>query len=90
MEKLKGEIGLFITAILWGLGFIATALAIVDYGIIEFLVLRFTVASLTLSVIFFKAFKRIDKKNLIYGFILGSFIFFAFYLQTLGLTFTTA
>ncbi len=89
MENFKGEIGLFITAILWGLGFIATAVAIQDYNIIEFLVLRFSVASLVLTLIFFKSLKKIDRKNLIYGFVLGSLIFFAFYFQTLGLTFTT-
>ncbi len=89
MENFKGEIGLFITAILWGLGFIATSVAIQDYNIIQFLVLRFSVASIVLTVIFFKTLKQLDKKNLIYGFVLGSFIFFAFYFQTLGLTYTT-
>ncbi len=89
MNNFRGEFGLFITAILWGLGFVATALGIEAFSVIEVLALRFWVASIVLTLLFFKHLKKIDKKNLIYGFVLGSFLFFAFYFQTLGLTYTT-
>lgn len=88
--KGKGELILLVVAVLWGLGFVATAMGIESFSVFEILTLRFWIASILLSVIFFKHLKKIDKTNLKYGFIVGTFIFLGFTFQTWGVSLTTA
>lgn len=89
MRKYVGEIGLIITAIIWGSGFVASAIAIEFYTPYQTMFVRFFVGALILSLVFFKKLKRIDKKVFIHGIILGSLLYLAFVLQTVGLQFTT-
>ncbi|EPZ62312.1 eamA-like transporter family protein [[Clostridium] sordellii ATCC 9714] len=51
---------------------------------------RFFIGALLISVIFFKQIKKIDKKDIIPGVLLGGFLFVAFSFQTFGLQFTTS
>ena len=91
MRKYKGEIGLFIVAIIWGSGFVGTRLAL-DGGLtaLQVVTLRFLVASLLISIVFFKNIKQnINKEAIKAGIILGFFLFTSFLLQTKGLVYTT-
>ena len=91
MKKYLPEIGLIITAVIWGTGFIGTQLAL-DGGFtpIQILTIRFFIAALLLNIIFFKKVKMyIDKKSIKAGIVLGIFLFIAFELQTIGLVYTT-
>ncbi|MDU2198168.1 MAG: DMT family transporter, partial [Peptostreptococcaceae bacterium] len=91
MKKYLPEIGLVITAIIWGTGFIGTQLAL-DGGFtpIQILTIRFFIAALLLNIIFFKQVKKyIDNKSIKAGITLGIFLFIAFELQTVGLVYTT-
>ncbi len=90
MSKYKNEFLLILVAMFWGLGFPATSIGLESFGVIEFLAIRFWVAGICLSLLFFKSFKKIDKANLKYGAVLGVLLFSAYYVQTLGLTYTTA
>ncbi len=84
------EIALFVTAFLWGLGFVFMDIAVDELSTFTILSIRFLVSSLLLFMITFKKWKYFSKKDVISGIILGIFLFIAFAFQTYGLLFTTA
>ncbi len=91
MKRYIGEIGLCITSIIWGSGFIGTKLAL-DGGLspIQTLALRFFISSVILGIIFYKQIKEnISKESIKAGILLGLFLFLAFATQTIGLVYTT-
>jgi len=89
MRKYYGEIGLIITAVVWGSGFVATAISLENYTAYQSMAIRFLVASIFLLVIYYKKLKYINKKVLFNGIILGTILYTAFALQTVGLIYTT-
>lgn len=84
-----GEIGLIITAIIWGSGFVASAVSLDYYTPYQILAGRFFVGILILSIVFNKKLKNINKRTLLKGVVLGSILYIGFALQTVGLQFTT-
>jgi drug/metabolite transporter (DMT)-like permease len=90
MKSRIADLTLVLTAIIWGSGFIASQWAI-DSNMSTSLILlfRFAIASMVLFILFFKKIKTTTKTELKYGLIAGSFLFLAFYSQTIGLKFTT-
>ena len=89
MRKYIGEIGLIITAIIWGSGFVGSAVALEYYTPYQILAGRFLIGVLILGIVFNKRLKTIKKSTLIKGSILGIFLYIAFVLQTVGLQYTT-
>ncbi len=89
MRKYIGEIGLIITAIIWGSGFVASAMSLEHYTPYQILAGRFLIGALILCVLFYKKLKDIKKSTLVKGTILGLFLYLAFVLQTVGLQYTT-
>lgn len=89
MRKYIGEIMLCITAIIWGSGFVVSAIALEHYTPYQILAGRFLVGFLILSLIFYKKLKGVNKGIIIKGFVLGFFLYLAFALQTVGLQYTT-
>ncbi len=89
MRKYIGEIGLIITAIIWGSGFVASAVSLEYYTPYQILAGRFIIGVLILAIVFHKRLKMIKKSTLIKGSILGIFLYIAFALQTVGLQYTT-
>ncbi|QCJ41009.1 DMT family transporter [Bacillus sp. S3] len=89
MRKYFGELALTITAIIWGSGFVASAIALEHFTPYQILAGRFLVGAVILGVIFHRKIKMINKSTIIKGAILGVFLYFAFALQTVGLQFTT-
>ncbi|GMQ65382.1 DMT family transporter [Vallitalea maricola] len=81
---------LFIVAIIWGSGFIASKIAL-NMGATPILILtlRFLTAAIMLSIIFFKHLKTISKSDIMSGFIVGLFLFLGFIFQTFGILYTT-
>ena len=91
MKKYIGEIGLFIVAIIWGGGFVATQAAL-DGGLTtsQIMTLRFFISAMLMTVIFFKQIKNnLSMGTIKVGVILGICLFLGFFLQTLGLNYTT-
>lgn len=91
MKKYIGEIGLFIVAIIWGGGFVATQAAL-DGGLTtsQIMTLRFFISAVLMTVIFFKQIKNnLSMGTIKVGVILGVCLFLGFFLQTLGLNYTT-
>ncbi len=89
MRKYLGEIGLILTALIWGMGFVASDISLNYYTPIEALALRFSIAAICMSLIFFKKLKNINKTTLVHGILIGFFLYSAFLLQTIGLFYTT-
>lgn len=84
-----GEIALSITAIIWGSGFVVSAIALEHFTPYQILAIRFIIGAIILSVIFHKRLKNIKKATIIQGVIIGIFLYLAFALQTVGLQYTT-
>lgn len=85
-----GRLGLILVAIIWGSGFVASALALEKFSTNQILAMRFSIAFLTSVVIYYKDLKYITKENIKEGGIIGIFLFLAFMFQTIGLKYTTA
>jgi len=89
MRKHVGEIALTIVAIIWGSGFVASAVSLEHFTPYQILAIRFLVGVLLLILVFFKKLKMIKKSTIIKGSIIGFFLYLAFALQTVGLQYTT-
>lgn len=89
MKKYIGEIALIVTAIIWGSGFVASSVALDHYTPYQILAGRFLIGVILLSIVFHKKLRMIGKHTLLKGIILGSILYIAFVLQTVGLQFTT-
>ena len=73
MKKYMGEIGLLLTAIIWGSGFVGSAVALDSYTPYQILAGRFLIGALLLCAVFYKKLKCISKSTLIKGAVLGVF-----------------
>ncbi len=82
---------LFFVAIIWGSGFIAAKFALDASVTPELLmVVRFSVATLLIGALFFKQLrKNMRKEYIARGVILGVMLFLGFYIQNVGLLYTT-
>ncbi|MBT2656115.1 DMT family transporter [Bacillus sp. ISL-18] len=89
MRKHVGEIALTIVAVIWGSGFVASAVSLEYFTPYQILAIRFLVGVLLLSLVFFKKLKMIKKSTIIKGSVIGFFLYLAFALQTVGLQYTT-
>lgn len=89
MKKHLGSIGLLLTAIIWGSGFVANNMALMTMTPLQILCLRFFIGAVLMGAIAFKRFKNIRKQEIIAGIILGILLFTAFVAQTFGLKYTT-
>ena len=89
MDKTKGELGLILVSVIWGSGFIASAIGLDYLTAYETLAGRFLVAALILTVINSKNIMKLKPKTIKNGIILGIFLYGAFVLQTVGLQYTT-
>lgn len=88
-QKYKGQLGLAVVAMIWGSGFVASAIAISYYSPFQTLALRFLLAALLMSLFFSKEFRKMKRKTWIKGSFLGVILYLAFLFQTVGLAYTT-
>ncbi|EKN65611.1 hypothetical protein BABA_19301 [Neobacillus bataviensis LMG 21833] len=89
MKKYIGEIGLTIVAVIWGSGFVASAVSLDHFTPYQILAIRFLIGVILLGLVFFKKLKNIKKSTIMKGSIIGIFLYLAFALQTVGLVYTT-
>ncbi|EMR07150.1 putative DMT superfamily transporter inner membrane protein [Bhargavaea cecembensis DSE10] len=89
MKRYIGDILLLITAIVWGSGFVMTAIALEHLTAYEVMAGRFLLGTLIITVLFYKKLRLISKSVLWKGAVLGTILFVAFALQTVGLEYTT-
>ncbi len=89
-KNLGADLSLLFVALIWGSGFIATKYGLDMISPLYLNAFRFTIAFILMMVIFYKKLKKINKKNIIGGMVIGVFLYTAFAFQTVGLQFTTA
>ncbi|NBI05896.1 DMT family transporter [Senegalia massiliensis] len=89
-KSLYADMALVLVAIIWGSGFVVTKNGLEDMTPLFMNAMRFIIASILMSIVFFKKLKTVNKSDIIAGAIIGSFLFSAFAAQTVGLQFTTA
>lgn len=86
---IASKIALFGASIIWGSSFLVVKNSMDSMQPHTLLALRFTIGSLLLSAIFYKRFRLINKDYFIKGGIIGTLLFIAYSLQTIGITDTT-
>lgn len=93
-KNLRGELLLFITAIIWGISFVAQKLGMNNLGPFSFSAARLTLGATALIPVYFLLRKVAPSSNekgvLKLGILLGVMIFFGISLQQYGLQYTTA
>lgn len=89
MKQYIGDGLLLITAIVWGSGFVVTAIALEYLTAYQVMAGRFIIAAIILSLLFRKRFKTFTRSVLWKGAILGTILYIGFALQTVGLEYTT-
>ena len=80
---------LLLTAILWGGGFVGVKDALATIEPLHLTAIRFSLAGIILSIIFFKRLKKVKRKELYAGLIVGLLLFAGFATQTIGMKYTT-
>lgn len=93
MEKDKkvwiSEMAMLIVAMIWGGTFVAAKHAQDTIPNLWILAIRFILASGLMALIFFKEWKKLDRKTVKYGSIIGLLLFAGIAIQMLGLRYTT-
>lgn len=89
MKRYIGDGMLLITALVWGSGFVVTAIALDYLTAYQVMAGRFVLATLILVALFGKKLKTMRSSVIWKGSILGVILFVAFALQTIGLEYTT-
>lgn len=89
-RQLKADIALFLVTVGWGASFILTKSSLAVIPTFNFLSIRFFLAFILSSAFFIKEMRKIDRKTLKYGIILGVVLYSSFALQTMGLSYTSA
>ena len=88
--KLFAGFGLLVTAFVWGFAFVVVKNSLNYVPPIYMLAFRFTIAGIILSLVFIGRVRKINKKILLHGAIVGFFLFAAYLVQTIGCDYTTA
>lgn len=88
LYELRADLLLLSVAIAWGVTFLMVQDAINTTPVYAFLFFRFAIASVLMFFIAYRFLNEINKKTILYGIILGLFLFSAFATQTFGLSYT--
>lgn len=89
MKIWQANIGLLLVAVIWGAGFIASEYALVYLKPLQMQIFRFGIASIILSILFFRQISKASLRSIYYGSILGVVFFIGMSLQSIGLNNTT-
>ena len=88
--KILSSAGLLVAAAIWGFAFVIVKDSLDYIGAVWMLAFRFTIAAVALLLIYCKKLKKLSKRTLFHGGILGLYLFLAYLLQTIGCKYTTA
>ncbi len=84
-----GRGALILTTMIWGTSFVVLKNTLNSVPTLYILAFRFSGAAILLAILFFKELKKIDKRYLINGIVLGTLLFGGYTVQTYGLFYTT-
>ena len=89
-KTLLADLALILVALIWGVGFIASKAALVTITPLWVMTFRFLGSGVLLLILFLKRVRRLDKRTVLMGMVVGSFMFTGMVFQTIGLDHTTA
>lgn len=89
-KSLKADLALILVTIFWGAGFPATKIALQTMTPYYHIGIRFAVASLLLSLLFYKKLRNLNNSLIKPALILSSLLFATYAFQTVGIQYTTA
>lgn len=89
-KRITAELSMLLVAFIWGATFVIVKNALADIGPFLFLGIRFIIAFLFLSLLFYKQLREITRSTIFYGCIIGVFLFIGYVFQTIGLIYTTS
>lgn len=86
--EFRADFLLLTVAISWGVTFLMVQEAIATVPVYAFLFYRFLIATILMAIIAYKFYNKLCKNSIIYGIILGVFLFSGFATQTFGLAYS--
>lgn len=89
-KSLYADLSLILVALVWGAGFVASKESLNVAKPFYIMTIRFSLAFILMSIVFYKKLKEFSKTDLKNGFVVGLFLFLAFGAQTVGLQYTEA
>lgn len=89
-KSIFADMSLLLVALSWGGGFVVVKNALDDMTPLWLMAIRFTLGFIVMGVIFNKNLRKITRRDLKAGLIIGVFLFLAYGTQTIGLKYTTA
>ncbi|MGE4283346.1 MAG: DMT family transporter [Clostridia bacterium] len=89
-RQLKADLVLLAITFVWGSTFVLMKNALSDIPTLKFMALRFSVAFISLIILFNKRLLKINRRSLLYSFIMGILLYGGLTLQAAGLNYTTA
>ena len=89
-QVLMAEFALLFAGLIWGSGFVVMKNSLHLLPVNWLLALRFAMAAVVLCAILWKRVLRMSKQMLIAGIVCGVLLYVGYYVQTLGLSYTTA
>nr|WP_279354782.1 DMT family transporter [Eubacterium sp. 1001713B170207_170306_E7] len=81
---------MILVALIWGVGFIASKAALVTITPLWVMTFRFLGSGIILLILFLRRVRQLDKRTVLMGMVVGSFMFAGMIFQTIGLDHTTA
>ena len=90
VTRSRAELYLFSLTVIWGSTFVLTKVILESASPFVYVTLRFSLASLIFSVLFFRRIRALSRDALMNGTVLGVLLFIGFIVQTVGLKYTTA
>ena len=88
--RVVSSCGLMLAAIIWGFAFVVVKNSLDLIPPIYMLAFRFTIAALGLTLIMLPKLRKLTRQDWISGAVLGTFLFTAHAIQTIGCQYTTA
>jgi len=88
--KVLAMMGLLLTTVIWGGSFVVMKNSVDTLTPTFLLAVRFTMASITMVIVFHKKIAEMNKESFKCGLILGVFLEFSYLFQTYGIKYTTA
>ena len=88
--SIAASAGLLLAATIWGFSFVIVKDSLDYIGAFYMVAYRYTIAAVTMSLIFIKKWKQLSWEYIRHGALTGLFLFLAYATQTVGCDYTTA
>jgi len=89
VRSMVADLSLIFIAMIWGFSFTTIKVSIGMIPPMEFIGVRFVIASAVLAILFYKHLLRTNRYEIMAGCVIGIFLFLGYCTQTIGLQYTT-